>query len=201
MHRIVVDVVAVAVRGGVLCVLVQDRRVPGGPVGAAEDLDAAARRVLGALCGPACAVWPLDQVGAYGGAAGAVRVAYRVLCPPTAGAGGGRWVPVADVAEPAVADAVDQLAHEIGLTTAAAALCPDRFTIPDLRQVYAAVWGQPLDAGNFHRVVRSDPAAWVATGGRRTGTGGRAAAVYRRGVHRLASPVLRPVDSSPGNTR
>ncbi|GAA1463497.1 NUDIX hydrolase [Nocardiopsis exhalans] len=196
------ELVALSVRDKVACVLVQDDALPGSPMDVAEELAVPVRHSLAALCGPASATWPLGQVGAYGGAAGAVRVAYRVLCPPSATANGGQWAPAVGVFDPAVVDALGQLAQEIELTTAAAALCPHpEFTISDLRNVYEALWEAPLDSGNFHRSVRRNPAAWVDTGGRRTGTGGRAAALYRAGTHRLTSPVLRPLDSCAGSTR
>src|SRR5690606_12715347 len=135
--------------------------------------------------------------GAYTGRAGPggpgmLRVVHRVLCPPGATAAG-RWVAAAGLeADPAVADAREQLGELIGTTITAAALLDAPFTISELRAVYEAVWGRELDPSNFRRAVRADPASWVAVGGRRAPGTGRPAALYRAGAHRLAAPLPRP---------
>src|SRR6202012_5406380 len=45
------------------------------------------------------------------------------------------------------------------------------FTIAELREVYEAVWGEKLHAGNFHRKVLSVPGFVESTGGQ-TESGG-----------------------------
>jgi 8-oxo-dGTP diphosphatase len=152
-----------------------------------------------------------------------VSVAYVALTPrlpePQAGgdAAAARWWPVEDLAldrsgrardrgdapelafdhARILADALDRVRSKIEYTTLAASFVDEPFTLADLRRVYAAVWGQAPDLGNFRRKVlgtdgfvvtaeRSDQAAAGAAGG-------RPPLLYRRGPATvLHPPMLRP---------
>lgn len=86
-------------------------------------------------------------------------------------------------------------------TTLAASFVAEPFTLADLRRVYAAVWGQAPDLGNFRRKAlgtegfvveaqRSQAPAGPA--------GGRPPLLYRRGSAAiLHPPMLRPQNGSP----
>lgn len=50
-----------------------------------------------------------------------------------------------------VADGVERAASKLEWTPLATAFLEDTFTITDIRQVYEAIWGQPLSPPNFHR--------------------------------------------------
>lgn len=217
LHLLCVEVVVPAVDDGVLHVLVQDLDQPSGGrrsvlpsalVDVGEGLEKAARRVLTTVIGTGCVEFLfLYQVGAYDGSpdprGALVRLVHLALAPRLANIPGFRWVPVSflDLGQ-GLEDAVDLLAHQIRVTTLAAHLCAeDLFTVAELRSVYEAVWGCTLDPSNFRRDVGSDSAGWVATGGRRTSANGRPAALYRRGAHRLVSPVSRPVASLAVRTK
>jgi 8-oxo-dGTP diphosphatase len=64
--------------------------------------------------------------------------------------------------------------------------------VAELRGVYEAVWGVPLDPRNFHRKVTSTPGFVEETGSRTTRQGGRPAQLYRRGEAKfLYPPFLR----------
>ena len=70
----------------------------------------------------------------------------------------------------------------------------------DLRRVYEAVWGVPLDPRNFHRKVTGTP-DFLEPVGRPAPVGpegGRPAALYRRGPATLLHPaMLRPANTRP----
>ena len=59
-----------------------------------------------------------------------------------------------------------------------------------LREVYEAVWGAPLDPRNFHRKVTGTPGFLAPTGRRTTRQGGRPALLYRRGTTELLNPPI-----------
>ena len=81
-------------------------------------------------------------------------------------------------------------------TSLAAALIPEPFTVNELREVYAAVWGVEPDPRNFHRKVTSADGFVVETDETTTRGGGRPARLYRRGpatqLHPRA-PRLNPI--------
>jgi 8-oxo-dGTP diphosphatase len=188
--------------------------LPGGFVGPAEDLDAAAVRRLEQETGVRRDVAHVEQLGAFGDPARdprmrVVSVAYLVFAPdlpaPTPGVGASwvAWVPVKAV-EPArlafdharVLDAgVERARAKLEYSPVATAFCGEEFTVADLRRVYEAVWGVPLDPRNFHRKTSGTPGFLVPTG-RETAPGpggGRPAALYRRGDATLLHPaMLRP---------
>lgn len=220
---VTVDVVLLTVREGVLSVLLVERdthpfrgrlALPGGFVAPAEDLDQAAVRKLEQETGVRRDVAHVEQLGAFGDPARdprmrVVSVAYLVFAPdlpaPTPGAGATwvAWVPVKAV-EPGrlafdharVLEAgVERARAKLEYSPVATAFCGEEFTIADLRRVYEAVWGVPLDPRNFHRKTSGTPGFLVPTG-RETAPGpggGRPAALYRRGDATLLHPaMLRP---------
>jgi 8-oxo-dGTP diphosphatase len=220
---VTVDVVALTIRDGRLHVLLVERgehpfagwrALPGGFV-QAETLDAAARRELAEETGlrPGEGVLDrvhLEQLRSYGDPGRdprmrVISVAYLAFAPslpdPRAGgdASGAFWVPVEEVGELAfdhaaiLADGLDRARSKLEYTPLATAFVDDEFTIGDLRAVYAAVWGEELHAGNFHRKVLSVPGFVESTGEtspRGGERGGPKPRLYRAGDARLLHPAL-----------
>jgi len=220
---VTVDIVALTVRDGRLCVLLVERggqpfagrwALPGGFV-RNETLDDAALRELAEETGlrpgeGALERVHLEQLRTYGDPSRDPRmrvfsVAYLAFAPslpdPRAGgdAAGAFWVPVADVPELAfdhdaiLADALDRARSKLEYTPLATAFVGPEFTIGELRAVYAAVWGEDLHAGNFHRKVLSVPGFVEGTGetsSRGGERGGPKARLYRAGDAWLLHPAL-----------
>lgn len=90
-------------------------------------------------------------------------------------------------------DGLERARAKLEYTPLATAFCPPEFTIPELRAVYEAVWGEELHAGNFHRKVLSVP-GFVESTGETTDRGGRRGGprprLYRAGDARLLHPAL-----------
>ncbi|WP_141577247.1 NUDIX domain-containing protein [Actinomadura sp. WMMA1423] len=92
-----------------------------------------------------------------------------------------------------LSDGLERARGKLEYTPLATAFCGGEFTIPELRSVYEAVWGEELHAGNFHRKVLSVPGFVESTGatsdrgGRR---GGPRPRLYRAGDARLLHPAL-----------
>ncbi|MEU5881562.1 NUDIX domain-containing protein [Spirillospora sp. NPDC047279] len=92
-----------------------------------------------------------------------------------------------------LADGLERARAKLEYTPLATAFCAPEFTVPELRAVYEAVWGEELHAGNFHRKVLSVPGFVEGTGttsdkvGRR---GGPRPKLYRAGDARLLHPAL-----------
>ncbi len=220
---VTVDVVALTIRDGRLHVLLVERgghpfagwrALPGGFV-QDESLAAAALRELaeetdlrpgeGAL-----ERVHLEQLRSYGDPGRdprmrVISVAYLAFAPslpdPRAGsdASGAAWVPVDEVGELAfdhaaiLADGLDRARSKLEYTPLATAFVGAEFTIGELRAVYAAVWGEELHAGNFHRKVLSVPGFVESTGetsARGGERGGPRARLYRAGDARLLHPAL-----------
>lgn len=209
-----VEVVLLAVHQRRLCALLLHpgrrfpgrRALPGGRPAPEQTLDAAAQAVLADLAGGVDA--HLEQLRTYGDpgrypADRVVTVAYLGLSPASAVAASPRasLVPVDDAFGLAVdhtgivADGVERARGKLEYTALAAALVAQPFRLAELRHVYEAVWGAPLDPGNFRRKVLStpgfvEPADELAAPGP---GGGRPARQYRRGASRLLHPaMLRP---------
>ncbi|WP_229796393.1 NUDIX hydrolase [Saccharothrix coeruleofusca] len=184
-----------------------------------EDVDRAAARELAEETGLDAAGLHLEQLRTYGEPGRdprgrVVTVCYVAFVPglaaPTAGgdARAAAWTPVDAVLRPRaelafdhkriLADAVERARSKLEYTTLAATFCAPEFTVTELRQVYETVWGQELDARNFHRKVTGVADFLVPTGTRTSGQGGRPAALYRRGpAHLLHPAMLRPPGPKP----
>ncbi|GID95304.1 NUDIX domain-containing protein [Amorphoplanes digitatis] len=220
---VTVDVVALTIRDARLHVLLVERgghpftgwrALPGGFV-RDETLDGAALRELAEETGLRPGEDDLDrvhleQLRSYGNPGRdprmrVVSVAYLAFAPslpdPRAGgdASGAFWVPVDEAGELAfdhaaiLADALDRARAKLEYTPLATAFVGDEFTIGELRAVYAAVWGEELHAGNFHRKVLSVPGFVESTGetaARGGERGGPKARLYRAGDARLLHPAL-----------
>jgi 8-oxo-dGTP diphosphatase len=218
-----VDVVLLTVREGVLSVLLVERdthpyrgqlALPGGFVEVDEDLEAAAVRRLEHETGVRRSAAHVEQLGAFGHPRRdprmrVVSVPYLVFAPdlpaPTPGIGTSwvAWVPVR-VVEPdrlafdhaaVLAAAVERARAKLEYSPVATAFCGEEFTVADLRRVYEAVWGVPLDPRNFHRKTTGTPGFLVPVGRDSVPgpEGGRPAALYRRGDATLLHPaMLRP---------
>jgi 8-oxo-dGTP diphosphatase len=220
---VTVDVVALTIRHGQLSVLLVERgeqpfagrrALPGGFV-KSETLDEAALRELGEETGlrPGegdLARVHLEQLRTYGDPGRDPRmrvfsVAYLAFAPslpdPRAGgdAAGAEWVPVDRASglafdhDAILADGLDRARSKLEYTPLATAFVGAEFTISELRGVYAAVWGEELHAGNFHRKVLSVPGFVESTGetaARGGERGGPKAKIYRAGDARLLHPAL-----------
>jgi 8-oxo-dGTP diphosphatase len=219
---VTVDMVVLTVREHRLSVLLVERdthpfrgdlALPGGFVQPDEDLEAAAVRRLEQETGVRRDVAHVEQLGAFGDPGRDPRmrvlsVAYLVFAPdlpapsPAEGASWVGWVPVADVEggrlafdhATVLAAGVERARAKLEYTPLAAAFCEAVFTVADLRRVYEAVWGVPLDPRNFHRKTTGTEGFLVPVG--RSAPvgpeGGRPAALFRRGpATSLHPPMLR----------
>jgi 8-oxo-dGTP diphosphatase len=220
---VTVDMVLLTVTDGHLSVLLVERdthpfqgciALPGGFVQPDEDLDAAAVRRLEQETGVRRDAAYVEQLGAFGAPdrdprMRVVSVAYLVFAPdlpaprPGAGTRSVAWVPVAAVDRErlafdhatVLAAGVERARAKLEYTPLAAAFCDEELTVADLRRVYEAVWGGPLDPRNFHRKVTGTPGFLQPLGrAARVGPeGGRPAALYRRGAATALHPaMLRP---------
>lgn len=212
---VTVDLVVLTIRAGRLCVLLVERgedpyagrwALPGGFVRVDEDLVDAAHRELGEETGVGAGVH-LEQLASYGEPARdprmrTVSVAWLALAPelgePMAGsdASHAAWVAVADIDldrlafdhAQILADGLARARAKLEYTSLATAFCAPEFTVGQLRAVYEAVWGQPIDARNFHRKVTGTPGFLEPTGRTTNVDGGRPAQLYRRGPSEQLDP-------------
>lgn len=218
---VTVDVVLLTVRDGALQVLLVERdthpfqgelALPGGFVQASESLEDAAARRLSQETGVSPRAAHVEQLGAFGAPGRdprmrVVSVAYLVFAPdvpaPTPGPStrSVSWVPVASARPGAfdhalvLAAGVERARAKLEYSPYAASFCGEEFTVAELRRVYEATWGVPLDPRNFHRKVTGTPGFLVPTGSSTTAGpgGGRPAALFRRGDARALHPaMLRP---------
>jgi len=214
------DLVILTVRDGALQVLLIRRGIapyrgrwalPGGFVRPDEDLEQTARRELAEETGLSSDRIHLEQVATYGAPdrdprGRVVSVAYLALVPdlpaPIAGtdAASASWVSAGEVlADPGrlafdhhriLSDGVERARAKLEYSPLAAAFCPPEFTISELRGVYEAVWGTPLDPRNFHRKVTKTPDFVEPAGGTTTRDGGRPAQLFRRGTAATLYPPM-----------
>jgi 8-oxo-dGTP diphosphatase len=220
---VTVDLVVLTVRDDDLAVLAVRRglppyrgrwALPGGFVHDDEDLLNAAERELEEETGIASVGAHLEQLATYGSPrrdprGRVVTIAYLALVPrlaaPTAGsdAADAGWLPVRELLgdrrrlafdhHRILADGVERARAKLEYSLLGTAFCADEFTIAELRRVYEAVWGTPLDPRNFHRKVTGTPGFVVETGRTTTRDGGRPAQLYRPGDATLLHPaMLRP---------
>jgi 8-oxo-dGTP diphosphatase len=96
-----------------------------------------------------------------------------------------------------LADGLDRARSKLEYTPLATAFCAPEFTIPELRAVYEAVWGEELHAGNFHRKVLSVP-GFVESTGATTDRGGRRGGPRPRLYHAGDAGLLHPALLRPG---
>ena len=223
---VTVDVVILTVLDGTLHVVLVQRHgdpyagswaIPGGFKTPAETLDEAAVRELREETGIA-APGKLEQFGAYGDPGrdprgNIVSVAYIAVGPDIpeliagSDAADARLWPVADVVDGTlplafdhrriVTDGVDHAARRLQDSDLATAFVGPAFTLSQLRSVYEAVWGEPLDSANFRRsmaldsaVAYAEPSGELAVPGPE---GGRPPELYRATEHWTSgSPVRRP---------
>lgn len=196
--------------------------LPGGPVRSDEDLAAAAARQLAERAGARGGAGGvhLEQLRTYGAPGRdprgrVVSTAYLGLGPDlpapadpararfwavsdldlTGGADGPEGPSLAFDHGRIVADGVERARSKLEYTALATAFVEEPFSLADLRRVYEAVWGAPVDPANFRRKVLSTP-GFVAPVGDRAAPGpggGRPARLYGRGTSLLLHPaMLRP---------
>ena len=217
---VTVDMVLLTVREGVFSVLLVERdthpyrgklSLPGGFVGADEDLESAAVRRLERETGVLRSAAHLEQLGAYGAPdrdprMRVVSVAYLVFAPdlpapvPGVRTRSVAWVPVGHIDRDALAfdhgqvlaAGVERARAKLEYTPLAAAFVGETFTVADLRHVYEAVWGGELDPRNFHRKVTGTPGFLVPVGRPAPvgPEGGRPAALFRRGDATSLRPAM-----------
>lgn len=219
---VTVDVALFTLRVGRLAVLLVERgeepftglwALPGGFVREHEALEVAAERELAEETG--LSALHLEQLGTYGDPRRdprmrVVSVAWVAAAPDLPAPAGGsdaasaRFWPVEDLAagggeldlafdhDEIVRDALERVRAKLEYTPLAFAFCEQPFTLADLRRVYEAVWGAPLDPGNFQRKVLGTPGfvtptKAVSPPGR---AGGRRARLYRGGDANSLHPAM-----------
>jgi len=220
---VAVDVALLTIRDGRLQLLLAEPEppalagrwaLPGRRVRDGENLDATAHRALAELAGVSAPDAHLEQLRTYGDptrdpGGRVVSVAYLALTPTTAdppkvsrarlfdatvllrGSGPELAYDHARI----VPDAIERARSKLEYTSLATAFVTEPFVLAELRRVYEAVWGVPLDPANFRRKVISTRDFVAATD--RIATpgpeGGRPARLYRRGTARRLHPaMLRP---------
>lgn len=173
--QVTVDVVIFTIQQGVLKVLLVKRliepfigqlAIPGGFVLEHEDLDEAAVRELREETGVTDVY--LEQLYSFGKPdrdprGRVVTVAYFALISPDrvlqAGtdAADAAWYPVDEI-PPLAFDhatilnyALERLRNKLEYTTVGFQLLPEKFTLTELQEVYAAILGKKLDKRNFRR--------------------------------------------------
>ncbi len=167
--------------------------LPGGPLGAREELASAAAFALGETTG----LQPkfLEQLYAFGGLdrslgeGRVVSIVYWALVESEEAARASvgenvRWFPADDLPFLAfdhsliVDYALWRLRNKMEHSRIAHAFLGETFTVAQLREVHEAVRGKSLDPANFRRMIEASKAV-VATEQRLTGTRHRPPRLYR----------------------
>ena len=219
IQHVTVDVVVLTVRAGELCALVVRRgeapykgrwALPGGFVGAGEDLVDAARRELVEETSVSPASVRLEQLATYGAPGRdprrrTVSVAWLAVLPRPAVPERGTDRPGPPGARRTGCSDVDGSPSTTGRSwgTASSGPGPSWSTptspppsssrsspIAQLREVYEVVWGHPLDAGNFHRKVTKTDGFVSPTGRRQSAGRGRPAELFTAGTEESLFPPL-----------
>jgi 8-oxo-dGTP diphosphatase len=186
--------------------------LPGGFVEPGEDLVDAAARELAEEAGIGRMRTHLEQLATYGSPdrdprGRVISVCYLALVPdpgePVAGsdAAVACWRPVDGLMRAPMStlafdhtrilrDGVERARAKLEYTSLGAALIPEPFTVNELREAYAAVWGVEPDPRNFHRKVTSAEGFVVETEDTTTRGGGRPARLYRRGSAAVLHPPM-----------
>ncbi|HWM72598.1 MAG TPA: NUDIX domain-containing protein [Nocardioides sp.] len=186
--------------------------LPGGFVESDEDAETAAWRELNEETGVERFAGHLEQLKTYSAPnrdprMRVVSVAHVAFAPdlpePEAGsdAANVRWWAVEDVLDhdqvglafdhaEILTDARERIRAKLEYTTLAAEFVAEPFTLPDLRRVYAAVWGTPPDLGTFRRKVLGTEGFVVPTESPGSDTGGHNALLYRRGPATMIQPPM-----------
>jgi 8-oxo-dGTP diphosphatase len=213
-----VDMVIFTVRDGELQVLLIDRglepylgrpALPGGYIDKQETFEEAALRELQEETGLDGRALHLEQLHAYSAPdrdprGRVITVAHLAFGPdlptPVGGtdAAAAYWTPVSaalsyDLAfdhDVILRDGLERIRGQLEHTTVAGAFCAEPFTVNDLRGIYEAVWGIPLDPSNFRRKVTRADGFLEPTGERHFPQTGRPALLYRRGPAEVLSPPL-----------
>lgn len=173
--QVTVDVVIFTIQEGVLKVLLVKRRIdpfigqfaiPGGFVLEDEDLEQAAARELREETGVSDVY--LEQLYSFGKPdrdprGRVVTVAYFALISADrklkagSDAAEAAWFPMDDL-PPLAFDhatilnyALERLRNKLEYTTVGFQLLPEKFTLTELQEVYAAILGKQLDKRNFRR--------------------------------------------------
>lgn len=214
---VAVDMVVLSLRDGRLHVALIERAaptlrswwaLPGGFVLQGESLEDAAYRELSEEAGIGRGSVVLEQLATYGAPdrdprGRVIAVAWVVLganLPDlTAGsdAARARWWPVEEIDHLELAfdhpdilrAGLERARAKLEYTTIATAFLGGTFTMSQLRGVYEAVWGQRLEAGNFHRkVLQVD--GFIRSTGEYTHGRGRPAAILVAGPATVIQPPI-----------
>ncbi len=189
--------------------------LPGGFVQPDEDAETAAWRELHEETGVEQFAGHLEQLKTYSAPdrdprMRVVSVAHVAFAPdlpdPEAGsdAAEARWWTAADLLDAddrpelgfdhaqILSDARERVRAKLEYTTLAREFVAEPFTLPELRRVYAAVWGTPPDLGNFRRKVLGTDGFVTPTEshGSPSEAGGRKALLYRRGSATVIQPPM-----------
>lgn len=224
LSYVTVDVAVLTILDGRFQVLLVERAeepyagrlaLPGGFVRLDEDLVDAAHRLLAEETGVVGV--HLEQLRSYGAPdrdprpRRTVSIAHiaalpRHLAAEAASSPSAAWhgvepllagrVPLAFDHRQIVADAVERARAKLEYTTVATEFLPDEFTLGELREVYEVLWGEPMDAGNFQRKMKTTEDVLEDTGRTRPSPVGRGrpATIFRvrpGGPHLLKSPISR----------
>ncbi|MHB8717475.1 MAG: NUDIX hydrolase [Candidatus Dormibacteria bacterium] len=163
--------------------------LPGGFMSASERPEETAQRKLTEKTGVG-AVY-MEQLQTYGDPSRDPRgwipsVAYLGLIDATvlrSEESGARWVPVDELPQLAfdhaqvIRDGVERLRGKLWWSNIAVGLLPERFTMPQARQLYEAISGVRYEPSNFRRGLEQSGLVRLTGGTARTGRG-RPAALY-----------------------